>query len=191
MIYWHNRLRDFLATWVQGMSGAPTATEQIVRAWCHSTTTPGDIAVACGLPSADPAADVAAAKRKVARLDIAAFLGLQRTWIDVGFTNARTTDSEERRLRANADGRAAARYVGDKRRRYPVEANPSEPLVAFIIEALGRPAPEAVAFLRALAPADPVLRAQVLPAAWQTISMLTQMRLAELYISAEQPRPLR
>ena len=47
-----------------------------------------------------------------------------------------------------------------------------------------------VAFLRSVAPADPVVRAQVLPAAWQTISVLTQMRLAELYISAEHARPL-
>lgn len=189
-MHWHDRLRDFLASWLEGVTGLPTDTEQIVQAWCHTDTTLDEFVAEAGLPCA-PGTDVKTAKKKVARLDIGAFLGVQRTWIDVGFTCPRTSQAEERRYRAQDDGRAAGQYVNAKRRRYPVDANPDEPLVPFIIEAFGRPAPEAVAFLRTVAPVDPVLRAQVLPAAWQSISMLTQMRLAELYISAERPRPLK
>ena len=74
--------------------------------------------------------------------------------------------------------------------------SPSEPWIrrspfAFIIEAFGRPSIEAIAFLRSVAPTNLAERTQVLSAAWQTISCLTQMRLAELYLSAEQARSLR
>jgi len=189
-VHWHNRLRDYLASWLEAVTGSPTDIEQIVRAWCHADTTQDEFLAACDLPCA-PGTNVQAARKKVARLDIGAFLGVDRTWIDVGFTCPRTADAEECSQRANSDGRAAAQYVSTKRRRYPVDANPLEPLVPFIIEAFGRPAPEAVAFLRTVAPSDPVLRAQLLPAAWQNISMITQMRLAELYISAEHARPLK
>lgn len=134
---------------------------------------------------------VRAAKKRVAKLDVGGLLGSQRTWIDVGFTCARTTVADERYYRAANDGYAAAQYVATKRRRYPVVKNPSEPLVPFIIEAFGRPSIEATAFLRSVAPTNLAERTQVLSAAWQTISCLTQMRLAELYLSAEQARSLR
>ncbi len=62
-------------------------------------------------------------------------------------------------------------------------------MVPFIIESLGRPSREAVAFLRAVAPADPAKRASVLAEAWQSISINTQTRLAELLISAELAQP--
>ena len=107
------------------------------------------------------------------------------------FTSAATTVADECAERARTDGRAAARYVAAKRRRYPPGDNPGEALVPFIIEALGRPSEEAVAFLRALAPHGPSTRTTVLASAWQAISILTQTRLAELHISAELPRPQR
>ena len=62
-------------------------------------------------------------------------------------------------------------------------------MVPFIIESLGRPSREAVAFLRALAPVDPAKRATVLAQAWQAISINTQTRLAEALISAECAQP--
>ena len=188
-IYWHNRLRDYIAQLTTDLTGAPAPIEQIVPAWCLDAT-PEDIAAANGLPT-PPGFDVRAAKKRVAKLDVGGLLGSQRTWIDVGFTCARTTVADERYYRAANDGYAAAQYVATKRRRYPVVKNPSEPLVPFIIEAFGRPSIEATAFLRSVAPTNLAERTQVLSAAWQTISCLTQMRLAELYLSAEQARSLR
>ena len=79
--------------------------------------------------------------------------------------------------------------VTEKRRRYPPQANPGEGLVPFIFEALGRPSREAGAFLRALAPVDLSKRSNMLAETWQSISIITQTRLAEILISAENPRP--
>ena len=64
-------------------------------------------------------------------------------------------------------------------------------MVPFVIEALGRPSEDAVAFLRSLAPTEPRQRALVLTEVWRRISLITQRRLAELYLSAERPRPPR
>ena len=61
----------------------------------------------------------------------------------------------------------------------------------FVIEALGRPSTEAVALLRALASSDPIERSTQLSEAWREVSVITQTRLAELYLSAERPRPPR
>jgi hypothetical protein len=81
--------------------------------------------------------------------------------------------------------------VSDKYTRYPPDKNPGEAMVPFIFEALGRPSIEAMAFLRSLAPTDPSRRAVVLGKAWREISIIIQTRLAELYLSAERPRPPR
>ena len=59
----------------------------------------------------------------------------------------------------------------------------------FIFETLGRPSREAGTFLRALAPAEQSKRSSMLAEAWQSISIITQTRLAEILISAENPRP--
>jgi len=165
--YWHGRLRDYLAAWTADQTGAPAPTEQCVPAWWRGVPYP------------------------MARLDFSAFVAQRRTHVDVGYATAATTDLVERQMRACADGLAAGRYVAVKRRRYPVAANPTEPLVPFIMEALGRPSLEAVAYLRTLAPADPAVRAVVLPEVWQAVSIITQTRLAELHISAEDSRPLK
>ncbi len=177
VVRFHNKLRDWLAEWTARYTGAPTQTEQVVDAWTRFEA-----------PSAEhPEGPV----REVARLDGAAFVGGRRTFIDVGFRTAATDDEEEQGRRAREDGRAAQAYVDAKRRRYPPGDNPGEALVPFVVEALGRPSPEAAAFLRAVAPpeAGAHSRASVLGAAWQSVSIITQMRLAELLISAEDPRP--
>ena len=126
----------------------------------------------------------------LAKLDVSCVAHGRRTHVDVAITTAATrTPGSERTARAEESGRAAAQMVRDKRERYPPDANPGEGLVPFVVEAMGRPSAEAVAFLRSLAPSDPAQRAVVLRSAWQGLSILTQTRLAELHISAERPRP--
>jgi hypothetical protein len=131
----------------------------------------------------------------MAQLDVSCTVHAQRTHVDLAFTTALSEkarhDGRERAARANDDGRAASQSVRDKRARYPPGDNPGEALVPFVLEALGRPSPEAAAFLRAVAPVDRAQRAVVLARAWQALSIITQTRLAELYISAERPRPPR
>ena len=173
-LHFHHQLRDFVADWTSLHTGAPTQTEQIVEAWCIFEA---------------PSPEHPEGRTKLARLDVSATIGAQRTFIDVGFRTAATDDVEARRARAHTDGAAASHYVAEKRRRYPPKDNPGVALVPFIVEALGRPSLEAASFLRAVAPTDPAKRAGVLAAAWQSISVITQTRLAELLISAELPRP--
>ncbi len=170
----HNRARDWLALWVQEQTGEPTDKEQLVSAW-HKRRQDGSL--------------------KLAQLDVSCSVHGQRTHVDLAFTTAASLkarhDARERAARASEDGRAASQTVRDKRIRYPPGDNPGEALVPFVLEALGRPSDEAAAFLRAVAPTDPTQRAVVLARAWQALSIITQTRLAELYISAERPRPPR
>ena len=166
----HNQLRDFLARWVGEQTGQPTAIEQLVTPW-HRRLPSGEF--------------------EMAKLDVSCMIGITRTHIDVAYTNARTEQVNERNHRAKEDGRAAAQKVLQKRTRYPPAANPGESLVPFVIEALGRPSTEAVALLRALASSDPIERSTQLSEAWREVSVITQTRLAELYLSAERPRPPR
>ena len=174
VLRFHHLLRDYMLDWVALHTGAPTLPEQIVDAWTRHEA---------------PSPQHPEGRIRVARLDVAAFVGGRRTYIDVGYRSAATSNAEECQLRARTDGRAAAQYVAEKRRRYPPADNPGVGLVPFIIESLGRPSREAVAFLRALAPADPAKRAMVLAQAWQAISINTQTRLAEALISAELAQP--
>jgi hypothetical protein len=171
----HNQVRDWLAKWVTDQTGERADTEQFVPAW-NQRLRPTD---------AHPEGQV-----RLARLDVSCTVHGQRTHIDVAIATAasRTADSE-RAARADEDGRAASQTVRAKQQRYPPNANPGEPLVPFVMEALGRPSDTAAAFLRALAPADKAQRAAVLAKAWQALSIIVQTRLAELYISAERPRP--
>ena len=163
-----------MVDWVALHTGAPALPEQIVDAWTRHEA---------------PSPKHPEGRILLARLDVAAFVAGRRTYIDVGYRSAATSNIEECQLRARTDGRAAAQYVNEKRRRYPPADNPGVGLVPFIIESLGRPSREAVAFLRALAPADPAKRAIVLAQAWQAISINTQTRLAEALISAELAQP--
>ena len=124
-----------------------------------------------------------------ARLDVSFPWHATRTHVDVAFATAATTETGRTlRDRAQVDGSAAQEKVHLKMGRYPPDSNPGEVLVPFVVEALGRPSDEAVAFLRAVAPTEPRRRAVVLGQAWRDISIITQTRLAELYLSAERPR---
>jgi hypothetical protein len=174
VLRFHHLLRDLLAAWFATNTGAPTLTEQVVPAWTRQEP---------------PSVRFPQGRTREARLDISGFVMGKRTHVDVGYRSAASDNAEELQRRAFEDGLAAANYVAEKRRRYPPAANPGEGMVPFIIETLGRPSPEAASFLRALAPADPVKRSGVLAAAWQSISINTQTRMAELLISAELPRP--
>jgi hypothetical protein len=174
VVHYHDALRDYMAEWTALHTGAPTQTEQVVEAWNRYEA---------------PSAEYPEGRTFLAKLDVSGFVGGRRTHIDVGYRTVATDGTEERFHRAREDGRAASQYVLEKRRRYPPKDNPGEALVPFILEALGRPSPEAVTFLRGRAPTDPAKRASVLAAAWQSISILTQTRLAELLISAERARP--
>jgi hypothetical protein len=167
-------LRDWLAGWVALHTGVPTLTEQVVDAWARQEA---------------PTPKFPQGRLLEARLDVAAFVSGWRTYIDVGYRSAATSNAEECLLRAFTDGRAASLYVAEKRRRYPPKDNPGAGLVPFIVETLGRPSREAVGFLRSLAPADPAKRATVIAEAWQSVSTITQTRVAEILISAELPRP--
>jgi len=170
----HNLARDWLAQFIQDQTGELVHVEQLVPAW-HRKLRDGTT--------------------KMAQLDVSCTVHAQRTHVDLAFTTALSEkarhDGRERAARANDDGRAASQSVRDKRARYPPGDNPGEALVPFVLEALGRPSPEAAAFLRAVAPVDRAQRAVVLARAWQALSIITQTRLAELYISAERPRPPR
>ncbi len=174
VLRFHHRLRDLLSGWIATQTGAPTAIEQMVPAWTRHTP---------------PSARFPQGRTEEARLDISGFVSGRRTHVDVGYRTAASNNAEELQRRAFEDGLAAANYVAEKRRRYPPHANPGEGMVPFILESLGRPSPEAASFLRALAPADPAKRSGVLSAVWQSISINTQTRMAELLISAEFPRP--
>ena len=68
----------------------------------------------------------------------------------------------------------------------PPAKNPGEGLVPFVLEALGRPSPEAEAFLRAMAPGTPgdPQRAEALRLARQYLSVTLQSRNAELLLAA-------
>jgi len=174
VLRFHHLLRDLLSDWMAKHTGAPTAVEQLVPAWTRLKP---------------PSARFPQGRVEEARLDISGFVSGRRTYVDVGYRSAASNNEEELQRRAFEDGLAAANYVAEKRRRYPPQANPGEGMVPFILETLGRPSPEAVSFLRAVAPADSAKRAAVLSAAWQSISINTQTRMAELLISAELPRP--
>jgi hypothetical protein len=174
VLRFHHQLRDYMAELVALHTGSPTLTEQVVAAW--NKVEP-------------PSPKFPQGRLLLARLDVSGFVAGRRIHIDVGYRTTATDNQEELFRRAVDDGSAASCYVTEKRRRYPPQSNPGEGLVPFIFEALGRPSREAEAFLRALAPADMSKRSSMLAEAWQSISIITQTRLAEILISAENPRP--
>ena len=58
-------------------------------------------------------------------------------------------------------------------------------LVPFVVEALGRPGPQAMQLLRAMAPQDPTVRGLELTRAWAELSTLIQVRRANLLLASE------
>jgi hypothetical protein len=160
----HDRLRDWLAKWLEEVSGAPTSTEQYVPQW--DTVEPDG-------------------STKHARLDVS-FVDASgaRAFVDVAVVSASSASPVLAAQRADDPGRAAKDAVRGKRCRYPAHRNPGCGLVPFVVEALGRPSEEAIALLRSMTPATRD-RSATLGAAWQHVSVIVQTRLAELLLSAE------
>ena len=173
----HNAIRDWLAAWIEGFTGRSTDTEVHVPAWDVPVTD------AQGQPVLD---DQGRPKIKRARLDVAFIDGEgRRCYVDVAVTSAATTSAQNRAKRAGEDGAAAADMVRVKRSKYPASKAPNNPLVPFVVEALGRLSPEAQGLLNAIAPEDKALRSVALRRAKQTLSVLVQTRLADLLLDAD------
>jgi hypothetical protein len=172
----HNRIRDWLKGWLTELLGQTVPTEVHVPGWDRPT---GELD------------DQGQPKIEQAVLDVAFFdSGGRRAYVDVAVTSAGTSSAASRSRRAAKDGVAAADMVRQKRARYPAAKLPNNPLIPFVVEALGRLSPEAEGFLRANAPDDKAARSLVLRRAKQSLSVLVQERLAELLLSAEPGRLL-
>jgi len=154
----HNEVRDYMANWVRDRGAKGVVIEQHVPSWDRVTSRGAE----------------------QARLDVA-FINLSgvRSYIDVTIVDAQSSDRGLLTRRANQAGAAARRAEDTKRAKYPGPA-----LVPFAIEALGRAGDSAANLLRAMAPTDPKERSEVLGDAWQSLSVLVQMRNAELLLSA-------
>ena len=113
-----------------------------------------------------------------------------RGYVDVAYTNACTDDARATERNARTPGRAASEREEHKRKRYPPQQNPHAELTPFVVEARGRLGSEVLAFLKQHAPAEESLRSVVLATALREISIITQLGLARLLLSAE-PRPVR
>ena len=99
--------------------------------------------------------------------------------------SAQSVNPERVRAFAAKPGSAAEAGERDKRRRYKPEHNPRAALVPFVVEALGRPGPQAMQLLRAMAPQDPTVRGLELTRAWAELSTLIQVRRANLLLASE------
>ena len=173
----HNALRDWLAGWIEEVTGRRAPTEEYVTAWDRPKV-PAETDPETGLP-----------KIEHARLDVSFIDGTgRRAYVDVAVTSAGTTRAAERAKRAATDGAAADDMVRTKRSRYPPHKNPGCSMVPFVVEALGRLSPDAEDLLRALAPVDKQTRSVVLRRAKQSLSVVIQARLADLLLSAERSR---
>ena len=172
----HNRIRDWVQGWLEERLSQTVLTEEYVSAWDELTEELDE--------KGNPVV-------RRARLDVA-FVDAEgrRAYVDVAVTSAATASARGRSRRAAKDGVAAADMVRTKRSRYPAHKLPNSPLTPFVVEALGRMSPEAEDFLRAHAPEDKAERSLVLRRAKQSLSVLVQVRLAELLLSAEPGRLL-
>jgi hypothetical protein len=161
---WHDACRDWLRGFLATV-GTDSLPEQVVPAW-HN--------------------EHAEAGRREAVLDLMLQdLRGRRTYVDVSFTLADSSNARLLSARARVDGSAAAERVARKRRRYPGDRFPGAALVPFVLEAHGRQSPETHAFLKAMVPPDWPERDAVLARARRDLSVLTQCRLADLLLSAE------
>ena len=162
----HNRVRDWLASWISSCTGQHVLTEQFVPKWDRVVRRGGEQII------------------ERARLDVV-FNDRhgRRAYVDVCIPTAATTCPELARARAARAGAAASRAEDQKRVRYN-----GPDLIPFAVEALGRPGSSTLALLRSLAPEEPSERSQVLGAAWQTLSVIIQLENAELLMAAATSR---
>jgi hypothetical protein len=182
----HDTVVRWLAGWVERVSGRRTAMEQWVSQWDEVEQARDET----GALLFDRATGQPVLKVKHARLDVA-FVDREgrRCYVDVAIVNASTSSDRLRAQRAATDGAAAADGVRGKRSRYRAEKHPECPMVAFVVEALGRLSDDAQTLLRSVAPsanaAGSGTRSRVLRQATQALSVLVQGRLAEQLLSAQ------
>ena len=174
----HDAIRDWLAAWIEEVSGSRPGTEQWVSAW----DTEVQAKDAQGRPRVDaqgtPIMTVRHAKLDVAFVDRES----RRCYIDVVVTAASSSSAELRAARAAESGAAARDAVRAKRAKYRAEKNPTCPLVPFAIESLGRLSDEALGLIRSVVPPAEAIgqgaRSRAIRHAQQSLSVLVQVRLS-------------
>jgi hypothetical protein len=184
----HDAIRDWLAWWIEEVTGRRTSTEEFVGAWDSFVQAKDDQ----GRPRIDEGgAPVLIPER--AKLDVA-FIDCQqrRCFVDVVVATASSASQVLRAARASDAGAAARTAVRAKRARYRPEKNPGAILIPFAVEALGRLSDEALGLLRSVVPSAESIghgaRSKEIQTALQTLSVLVQTRHAELLLSAEAAR---
>jgi hypothetical protein len=182
----HNSVVNWLAGWIEEETGEQCPTEQFVPAWNRAVAPRADARCPChgGTEACQPAGHVELARLDAHFVDHAG----TDTYVDVAIPSPHTTGVDERRRRAQEDGRAAQLTCDTKHARYRADRKPESSLVAFVVEAYGRPSAEAAGLLRAMAAGPQAVRAVTLGRAWRHLSVRVQTRLAELLLSAELPR---
>jgi len=174
----HDSIADWLALLINRWTGQRALREQVVPAWNRPKKVRGEIVT-------EVVDGVRVPKMELARLDVSFYAtDGHYTHVDVTVPTVETVQVAKRRQRAHADGAAAADAEADKHRRYRAASNPTEPLVAFAVEARGRLGREARQLLQALAPAGPSRGAE-LHRAYSELSTLVQLRSATLLLAAE------
>ena len=190
----HNSLRDWVEAWLKRVCHLPWVDhEQVVPEWNRwvqkkneTTGAPEfrEVRTADG-PRLEAVMELQQAVLDVAYTDDEGTRG----YVDVAYTNACTDDARATERNARTPGRAASEREEHKRKRYPPEKNPHAELTPFVVEARGRLGSEVLSFLKQHAPAEESLRSVVLATALREISIVTQLGLARLLLSAE-PRPV-
>ena len=172
----HNKIRDWLAELMTRWTGEIALTEQHVPKWDRVERDRQ------GRVKRDEKGEPI---WKKARLDVQ-FQDVKGllTYADVVVTAAMSTDAGKIAQYAATPGQAAADAEAGKRSRYRPEDNPRAALVPFAVESLGRPGPAAVHLLRAMAPTDVARRGVELQRAWRELSVLVQVRRADLLLHA-------
>ena len=176
---------DEIVTWLAGKltwwTGRKCLTEQFVPAWDEWVPVKDEAGTVLTGPEGRPQMRLERARLDVQFFDVKGKL----TFVDVHVVSAQSVNPERVRAFAAKPGSAAEAGERDKRRRYKPEHNPRAALVPFVVEALGRPGPQAMQLLRAMAPHDPTVRGLELTRAWAELSTLIQVRRANLLLASE------
>jgi hypothetical protein len=164
----HNRLRDWLAATCSTCLGTPTLSEQRVPEWDKAVVEEGELRQAVlDVVTHDPSTGAA-------------------LYVDVVVKCAHSDDPGRLRARARKGGRAAAEAAAAKWRRYEAAG---ASLVPLALEDGGRPAEEAVSFVRMLGAVRSEAEGGSLEwggtaRLWQELSTVLQLGNSELVLSA-------
>ena len=158
----HDRIRDWLASWISRMMDHEILTEQYVPKWDRvKTNVRGEQEV------------------ERARLDIVFQGRTGPVYVDIAITEAGTASAQALSQRAQVDGAAAAHEEREKHWRYP-----GPDLIPFVVEAGGRMGVSAESFLRSVVPKDLEDRPAEIAAAKQALSCLLQLGNAEVLLGS-------